>query len=60
MYYLGIFSTISDLGKSITDFFNNLKDIFNNAIDFLPKEIIAFLMPTIIVLIALFIYRFVR
>lgn len=60
MVILGIFSTISDWGTKITDFFNNIKLIFQNAIDFLPNEIIALLIPTLMVLCGLFVYRFLR
>lgn len=60
MYYLGIFSTITDITDNIKDFFNNLKDIFTSAIDFLPNEIVNLLIPTFTVLIALFIYRLLK
>lgn len=60
MLILGIFGTITDWGSKITDFFNNIKLLFQNAIDFLPAEIIGILIPTLLVICGLFIYRFVR
>lgn len=60
MYYLGIFSTIKDWTTTITDFFNNIKLIFQSVINFFPKEILGILLPTLIAICGLFLYRFLR
>lgn len=46
--------------NTIIDFFNNLKLIFNEAIDFIPNEIRVILLPTLIIIVGLYIYRFIR
>lgn len=60
MQVLGIFSTVKDWATTITDFFNNIKIIFQSSIDFLPKEIIGVLIPALMIICGLFIYRFIR
>ena len=60
MQVLGIFSTVKDWTNTITDFFNNIKLLFQVVIDFFPTEILAILIPTLIVICGLFVYRFIR
>ncbi len=60
MQVLGIFSTVKDWTNTITDFFNNIKLLFQSVIDFFPTEILAILIPTLIVICGLFVYRFIR
>ena len=60
MYVLGIFGTITDWGSKITDFFNNIKILFQNSFGFLPSEIVGILIPVLLIICGLFIYRFVR
>lgn len=50
---------VSNMVDNITDFFNNIKTI-TNSIDFLPNEITMVLIPTILLICGLFIYRFIR
>lgn len=60
MYYLEIFSTVKDWTTTIGDFFENIKILFQNVIDFFPSEILGILIPTLFVIIGLFVYRFIR
>ena len=51
---------IVEMGNKITDFFNNIKTIITEFIDFLPSEIVGILIPCIVLVCGLFIYRFLR
>lgn len=53
-------SDVIDWGKKIIDFFANIKTLFVDFIDFLPNELIGLLIPTLLLICGLFVYRFLR
>lgn len=44
----------------ITDFFNNIKTIITEFLNFFPSEINGILIPTLLIICGLFVYRFIR
>lgn len=51
---------IVEWGKKIIDFFGNIKTLFTDFIDFLPSEIVGILIPTLLIICGLFVYRFIK
>lgn len=46
--------------SNITNFFNNIKTIITSFFDFFPQELKGVLVPVLIIICGLFIYRFIR
>lgn len=44
----------------ITDFFNNIKTLITDFLDFFPTEITSLLIPTLLIVCGIYVYRFVR
>lgn len=55
-----IIETISNTVTNIIDFIKELINFIPNFLSFLPSEIYAIFIPLLIIIIGVFIYRFVR
>ena len=49
-----------DAIEQIKDFFNNIKTLFTDFFNYLPNELAGMIIPIILILIIIFIYKFLR